>query len=205
VGRTFTTNDVRIADDGEILVRGAGLFDGYDGSPQSMQGLFTDDGFYRTGDLGRFDDEGFLFISGRKSEVFKTSTGRRVSPARIEAVYKKIGYVEQIVVVGQGRPFPAALLSLDDKALAAVLRSRGVVAGGGNGATSLAATPEARTQIESDFEAVGAELNAYERVRRFDVLPRPLTFEGGELTSSLKIKRHVVERKYEKQIDGLYR
>jgi long-chain acyl-CoA synthetase len=205
VGRVFAANDVRFADDGEILVRGPGLFDGYLEATATSAGLFTADGFHRTGDVGTLDAEGFLFLSGRKSEIFKTSTGRQVAPAQIETVYKKIPYVDQIVVVGQGRHHPAALLSINEQELALVLQSRGISISDSASHTDIASLPEARSQIEADIDAAGSELGPHERIRRFDLLSEPLTLEGGELTASLKLRRDVIERKHRELIDRLYK
>jgi long-chain acyl-CoA synthetase len=202
VGKVFRRNEVRLAEDGEILVRGPGLFDGYVGNETAN--IFTTDRFYRTGDLGRFDADGFLFVSGRKSEVFKMSTGRRIAPGKIEAVYRKIPYVEQIVVVGQGRQYPAALLSVNPQLLALALEGGGVSLAGGASATNLASLPAVKSKIKADIEAAGAELGSYEKIRRFDLLPLPLTLDGGELTPSLKLKRDVIECKYRDMIERLY-
>lgn len=204
VGKVFAGNEVRLADDGEILVRGPGVLDGYVGKEPASAQIFTADGFYRTGDLGKIDADGFLFISGRKSEVFKMSTGRQVAPAQIEAVYKKIPYVDQIVVVGRGRHYAAALLTVNPRLLASVLERRGVSLSSGASPANLASLPAVKSQIEADLEAAGAELGSYQRIRRFDLLPLPLTWEGGELTPSLKLKRDVIEQKYRDLIDRLY-
>jgi long-chain acyl-CoA synthetase len=204
VGRVFAMNDVQIAEDNEILVRGPGMFDGYVGNGDVASGNFTPEGFYRTGDLGRFDAESFLYVTGRKSEVFKTSTGRWVAPARVEAAYKKIPYIEQIVVVGKGQRYPVALLTINGPLLAGVLKRRKVTHSEVAGPDNFAGQPAVHSQIAADFEALGTELNAYERIRRFRVLPGLLTLEGGELTPSLKLRREVIAAKYSEVIDGLY-
>lgn len=203
VGQVFAANDLRIAADGEILVRGPGLFDGYVGNEPASADLFTEDGFYRTDDLGRIDGDGFLYITGRKSEIFKTSTGRWVAPAQVETIYKKIPYVEQIVVVGRGRHYPVALLTIDERLLAS-LRGRERSAFVAPGHSDPASTTAVRAWVEADFEAVGSELAPHERIHRFEFLPAPLTLEGGELTPSLKVRREVIERKYGSLIDRLY-
>jgi long-chain acyl-CoA synthetase len=179
VGTVFPANELRFADNGEILVRGQGLFSGYLGSA-AADAKFTPDGFYRTGDLGHIDADGFVFISGRQSDAFKTSTGRWLAPAQIEAVYMAIPYIEQIVVVGRGRPFPLALLAID----------------------AAAAVPQ--SQIAADIEAAGTGLAPAERIRRFAVLPQPLSFEADELTPSLKLRRGIIEQKYADLIERLY-
>ena len=204
VGRAFGLNDLRIADDGEILVRGPGVFDGYVGNEVAPAEVFAPGGFYHTGDLGRIDGDGFLFVTGRKSEAFKTSTGRWVAPAEVEAIYKAIPYVEQIVVVGRGRHFPVALLTIDERLLAKCLEASGRATSVGPGRLDPASMPAIRSQIEADFDAAGSDLAAHERIRRFDFLPAPLTFESGELTPSLKMRRHVIEARHRRLIDHLY-
>jgi long-chain acyl-CoA synthetase len=204
VGRVFAVNDVRVADDGEILVRGPGLFDGYRGAEAGIDERFTEDGFYRTGDLGRIDGDGYLFITGRKSEIFKTSTGRWVAPAQVEATYKKIPYVEQIVVIGRGQRFPVALVSINEQLLASALRRRGRPMPAGPDCRDSASTQVFQSRMAADFEAAGTELASHEQVHHFALLPSPLTFEGGELTPSLKLRRDVIERKYRALIDELY-
>jgi long-chain acyl-CoA synthetase len=204
VGKVFAANEVRIAEDDEILVRGPGLFDGYAGDDALPTGKFTEDGFYRTGDLGRIDTDGFLYISGRKSDVFKTSTGRWVAPAHVEAAYRSIPYIEQIVVFGQGRRFAAALLTVNERLLASTLQNRGLALSADAGGTNLVSLEVVRRRIEADIEAAGSALNTYERIRRFEFLPAPLTFEGGELTPSLKLRRDVIAQKYAALIDRLY-
>lgn len=204
VGSVLAANELRFGDNGEILVRGEGLFSGYLGSTQA-DARFTADGFYRTGDLGHVDADGFLFISGRQSDAFKTSTGRWLAPAQIEAVYTAIPYVEQIVVIGRGRPFPAALLAVDARALASLLAGQGLRAAGGDVTVAqLASLPAARKRIEVDLERAGGGLAAHERIRRFELLPQALSFEADELTPSLKLKRDVIERKYASLIERIY-
>jgi len=204
VGKVFKANDIRVAEDGEILVRGPGLFSGFLEPGGSEGEVFTEDGYYRTGDLGRIDAEGFLFITGRKSDAFKLSTGRWIAPVHIEAAYKKIPYIEQFVVVGRGRPFPAALLTINEKLLASVLRGR-KLSKPARGRHDFGLTSQAfRSQIEVDLEAAGSDLNAYERIRHYESLPVPLSLEGGELTASLKLRREAIEQKYGALIDHLY-
>lgn len=205
VGRVFRANEVRIAEDGEILVRGPGVFDGYLTVGEAVTVPLTMDGYFPTGDLGRLDADGYLFLEGRKSEVFKTSNGRRITPSQIEAVYKQIPYVDQIVVVGHGRPFPVALLAVNRQLLNATAR-----AGGGTTAADRVpsnADAPARQFMErlaADMDLVGSKLAPYERIRRFELLEQPFTPEGGEITPSLKLRRDVIERKYRDLIARIY-
>jgi long-chain acyl-CoA synthetase len=182
VGQPMPGNDVRIGEEGEIEVRGAGLFDGYLGQDRAASGIGPD-GYYRTGDTGRFDDDGYLYLSGRRADAFKLSTGRWIEPAEVEAAYRRIDYIDQFVVVGRHRASPAALIVVDAK--------------GGS--------PIARARIAADLAAAGSTLAHHQRIARFEVLPGPLTIDNDELTSSLKLRRAVIEARYADVIDRLYR
>jgi long-chain acyl-CoA synthetase len=181
VGEPLPGNEVRIGDDGEIEVRGAGLFDGYLGRNAAASGIGPD-GYYRTGDTGRFDDDGYLYLSGRRADAFKLSTGRWIEPAEIEAVYRRIDYVDQFVVVGRHRASPAALVVVDPQRT----------------------TPIARARVADDLAAAGTALAPYQRITRFELLPGPLTIDNDELTPSLKLRRGVIEARYADVIDRLY-
>jgi long-chain acyl-CoA synthetase len=198
VGRPFRANDVRIDAQGEILVRGPGLFDGYLHEQGRPGEAFTGDGFYRTGDLGRLDEDGFLFITGRRSDLFKTSTGRWISPARIEAAYKRIPYIEQIVVLGRGRPYPVALLSLNSALLKTTGRPARPERDAGDSDAAL------RARIDADLAAADVDLTEHERIRRYAFLPAPLSLQQGELTATLKLRRDVIEQRHAALIEALY-
>jgi long-chain acyl-CoA synthetase len=182
VGKPLPGNAVRIGDGGEIEVRGPGLFDGYLGQDAAAS-CIGPDGYYRTGDTGRFDDDGYLYLSGRRSDAFKLSTGRWIEPAEVEAAYRRIDYIDQLVVVGRHRSSPAALIVID--------------AGRGG--------PIARDRIAADLAAAGSALAHHQRIARFEVLPAPLTIDNDELTPSLKLRRAVIEARYADVIDRLYR
>jgi len=190
VGKPLAVNEIRIASDGEILVRGPGVFQGYCGeAPPSDR--FTSDGFFETGDCGYFDNDGFLFLTGRKSEIIKTSTGRRVAPSAIELVYSASPYVDQVIVLGNGRPYLVALVSLNQKAIA-------------EAAGSAKLQPAVRELITHDFADRGAQLAIHERIQDFAILPRALTINDGELTSTLKYRRAQIEQKYRDVIEQMY-
>lgn len=184
VGRPFPHNELHFAPDGEILVRGPGVFNGYCGEGPTP-GQFTRDGFYRTGDLGRLDDDGFLYLSGRKHDLIKTATGRRIAPARVEAVYRQIPEIEHVVVVGNSRPFLVGLMSLRPD-----LREK--------------APDRVRHRIQAAMDALASQLAPAERLRRFAILPEPLRVETGELTPTLKLRRRCIETRHAGLIDSLY-
>jgi len=201
VGRPFAENEIRLADDGEVLVRGPGLFAGYY-RDQRQAARFTPDGFYHTGDVGRLDADGFLYLTGRKAEIIKTSTGRRIAPAQVEAVYARSPCVNQIVVVGNGRKYLVGLVvprpSEIDRQLAA--RPDKPPATG----ETIARASEVRELLAAQFEALGRELAPHERILDFAVLPEPLSVERGEMTPTLKVCRDRVSATYADLIDDLY-
>ena len=200
VGKSLPTNDVRLAEDGEVLVRGSALFRGYieEGAPPER---FTPNGYYRTGDLGRFDSDGFLYLTGRISEIIKTSTGRRVSPVAIEGVYRQSRYVDQIVVIGNNRPQLTALVVLNAPAVEAALAQT-------NDASPTHA--DFRTSgvvmrlVKRDLDRLGDSLAVHEQIRGFAILSAPLSVEHGEITPTLKLRRDRIEARYHQTIEELY-
>ena len=199
VGKPFAMNDIRLSDDGEVQVRGPAVFRGYRGQTPGSD-IFTADGYYRTGDIGRFDDEGFLFLTGRISELIKTSTGRRISVVGVEEVYRQSRYVDQIVVIGRNRPCLTALVSLNAAAVNAGTASQSV-AGPKNGA---AVSAEAIRLVEGDLETLGERLAQHERVRAFRVFDEAPSVENGLITATLKLRRDRIEARYADLIDEMY-
>ncbi len=200
VGKVLATNEVRLTDDGEILVRGPGVFHGYRGTGGPSEG-FTDDGFFHTGDCGHFDREGFLYLTGRKSDMIKTSTGCRVAPARLEAIYGRCPLVEQVVIVGNGRKYLSALVTLNVPAVQESIErcGRSLPAG-----TQLSRSPEVKRLVEECLAGLGNGLASHERPVAVALLPRPLSVSEGELTSAHKLRRAQIERNYSEIIDSLY-
>lgn len=192
VGRPMLANSVRISDEGEVLVGGPGVFGGYL-TGNSRTSRPDVDGFWHTGDLGYLDSEGYLWISGRKSDEFKLSTGRWVSPPSVEAKLRSIPMVEHALVVGKGRKIPVALLSIPQL-------SKGAQSDANQGRR-----PNSADAICDEVLRCTAELPAYVRPGGLLVLIQPFTIEGGELTTNLKIRRTYIEHKYREEIDHLYR
>lgn len=199
VGRPFPGNELRLAEDGEVLVRGPGLFDGYDKDEQRPPHLFTPDGFYRTGDLGRVDADGFWYLVGRKAEMIKTSTGRRISPTAVEGAYSQGRLLDQVVVFGHGRTHLVALVTLKPAAVVAELGLDPSSTG-----EQLANSPAVREGIRAEMEHLGRTLPPYEQVRHFDILPAPLSVERGELTPTLKLRRREIAARHADRIERLY-
>jgi long-chain acyl-CoA synthetase len=199
VGRPISGVDVRIAGDGEILVRGRNVMQGYYRDPQATAAAIVD-GWLHTGDIGDIDGRGFLRITDRKNEIFKTTTGKWISPARIEANIKRSIFVTQAMVVGSGRPHPIALICPNWPLV------RLEVPNLPNDATAetLAAREDVRAFLTHEVHKQTRGLASYEQIRRIIVVPREFSVEGGELSPSMKIKRRVVEQRYAGEIERAY-
>jgi long-chain acyl-CoA synthetase len=199
VGKPLPNLELRIADDGEICVRGPNVMLGYYRDPAATASAIVD-GWYHTGDIGELDADGYLRITDRKKEVFKTSTGKFVAPSRVEASLKRSMYISQAVVVGNGRSHPAALVAPNWEL---VRKELGLAAD--LDPAQLARRPEVRAFLESEVAEHTADLGTYEQVRKIAILPRDLTIEAGELSPTLKVRRRIVEHRYADLIEALYR
>ena len=198
-GKPIPGVEVRIAEDGEILTRGRHVMRGYYRDPDATAATIVD-GWLRTGDIGEIDALGFLHITDRKREVFKTDTGKWISPARIEAAIKRSVFVAQAMVVGSGRPHPAALICPNWDLLRIEL---GLPAD--QPPEALAARDDVKAFVTRLVEKQTRELATFEQVRRAIVIPHEFSVEGGELSPAMKIKRRVVETRYAREIDLAYR
>lgn len=198
VGPRLPEIEVRLATDGEVEFRGPNLFLGYLGDPQATAEAMNE-GWMRTGDLGRFDDDGFLTIIGRKKDIMITSGGKNIAPAPIEAELTKIDLVQDAVLLGDGRKFVAALLSLDDEAARRLMDEHGLPT---DAQPQQAA--EVLAAVQAGVEGVNQSLARVETVREFRLLPRPLSVDEGELTPTLKIRRHVINESFRDLIDEIY-
>ena len=196
VGRVIPGVEIRIAEDGEILVRGPNVFAGYAKDPDATRESFTD-GWLRSGDLGAVDADGFLKITGRKKEIIITAGGKNITPSLIEEALKAIDLVADAVVIGDGRKFLVALLVLDAARAEACQADRAdkVLAH-----ESLAL----RALLQAEIDEVNARLGRVEQIKRFCVLSRPLSLEEGELTPTLKVRRRVVNENFAAEIEALY-
>jgi long-chain acyl-CoA synthetase len=200
VGKPVPPNEIRLADDGEILVRGPGVFRGYyrEAGPSDR---FTADGFYRTGDVGRFDDDGFLYLTGRKAEIIKTSTGRRIAPTRVEEVYRQSPYLDHVVVFGNDRTHLVALITLKPDAVAQALTAAALPVPAPAG---MAALPFVRELVGRELETWGQALAPHERARAFAILPAPLSVADGELTPTMKLRRAAIAARHAALVERLY-
>ncbi len=202
VGRPIRNVDVRIAVDGEIEIHGPGVMHGYYKNETADRDAFTDDGWLRTGDVGHLDDDGYLVITDRKKELFKTSGGKYIAPVRIEQMLRASPFISQAVLVGNGRKFPAALIVPDLNMLASYARLKELHV---ETPAELCHNPRIHDLISRQMDALTAGLSQFEKVKKFALLDRELTVESGELTPTLKIKRRVIDERYRDVIENLYR
>ncbi|HTV74126.1 MAG TPA: long-chain fatty acid--CoA ligase [Candidatus Acidoferrales bacterium] len=197
VGKPIPGVSVRIAEDGEILVRGPNVMKGYYHHDPSV---FTSDGWLLTGDIGELDADGYLRITDRKRELIKTSGGKFIAPARVETAIKRSLYVSQVMLVGEGRPYPAAVLVPHWTLLREQLRIAEELPW-----PLLATRADVREFMQSEVAEQTKDLASYEQVRRVAILPRDLTIEDGELSPTMKVMRRVVEQRYADLIESAYR
>lgn len=194
VGIAFPGFELRIAEDGEIQVKGASVFPKYHKNGEATEDSFTEDGWYKTGDLGRIDDDGFLYIIGRKKDLIITAGGKNVSPGPIEDVIKRCEFVSQALVLGDKRPFISALITLDEEALRPWLESKGL-----NRDMSMeeaSSNAAVRAEVQKWVDQANEGVSRAESVRKFIILPEEFTQENGLMTSSMKVIRPKVIKRY---------
>jgi len=191
---------VRLDEDGEILIKGPCVFAGYYKDPEKTAESFTD-GWLRTGDVGVFDEDGFLKITDRKKDLIITAYGKNIAPQNIENALKTSRYISQAMVYGDRQKYLVALLTLDPEEVGAWAQQEGISPGD---PSELAADPRLRTLVQAEVDRINRELASFENVRKFDVLPHDFSIEAGELTPTLKVKRKVVRQKYGDKIRAIY-
>jgi len=201
VGQPVAGTTIRIADDGEILAKGPQVFAGYWRNPTATAEMFDDDGWFRTGDIGELDDDGFLKITGRKKEILVTAAGKNVAPAPLEDRLRAHPLVSQAVVIGDQQPFIAALITIDVEAFAIWAQEAGSA---GASVAEAADSAELRAVIAGAVGAANTSVSRAESIREFVILPEDLTIEAGELTPTLKVRRAVVATRYEAAIESIY-
>ncbi|HEY3578949.1 MAG TPA: long-chain fatty acid--CoA ligase [Pyrinomonadaceae bacterium] len=202
VGIPFEGIELRIAEDGEILIKGPNVMRGYYGQPEATAAVLKDGWFY-TGDVGHMDKQGRLYITDRKKDLFKLSNGKYVAPQLIESLLKESEFVSQVVVVGTGRKQPAALIVPDWENLNEALAAAGEQSAPKD-REALSKYPAAIKIVQRDIAHLTASLADYERIRRVALLPQEFTIDGGELTPTLKVKRRVIDERFDALIDELY-
>ncbi len=201
VGRPIRHVEVRIAADGEIETRGPNVMRGYYNKPDATREVFTEDGWFKTGDIGALDAEGYLRITDRKKELFKTSGGKYVAPQPIEQRIKQSRFVNQVVLIGAGRKFPAALIVPDWEPLRSYSQHKGLDL---KTEADFCRHPRILDLLQRQVDSLTEDLSRFERVKRVALIEREMTVEGGELTPTLKVKRRVVDEKYKDVIDRIY-
>ena len=200
-GRCLPNQEVKIAEDGEILTRGGHVMQGYYNNPEATAEVLDSEGWFYTGDIGYVNDEGFLFITDRKKNIIVTSGGKNVAPQPIENELILSKYIEQSVMIGDKRKYCTAVVVLSDEAVANWAQKQGL---GLIKTIDFDKHEKLRKLIHQEIERLTASYASYERIKDFYIAPTPFTIESGELTPSLKVKRNVVEEKYKNEIDALY-
>ncbi|HWM54886.1 MAG TPA: long-chain fatty acid--CoA ligase [Solirubrobacterales bacterium] len=199
IGKPFPGCEVKIAEDGEILVKGPNVFQGYYKNDEATRETIVD-GWLHTGDIGEMDSEGFITITGRKKDIIITAGGKNITPANLENEIKQHPLVSQCVVVGDRRPYLVALVTLDPEEVVAYAQENGLP----EDVEQLAANGEIRKAVEDHVATINEKFARVEQVKKIAILPRDLSQEAGELTPTLKVKRAVVASKHEPEIEQLY-
>jgi long-chain acyl-CoA synthetase len=199
VGRPLPGTEVSIADDGEILIRGPQVFQGYYHDPTATDQALTK-GWLRTGDLGAIDDDGFVAITGRKKDLIITSNGKNITPVNIESQLRETRYITEAVVFGDNRPYLVAMLTLDRDETAKLAARLGIPAD----PKTIANDPRVREQVQNEIDAVNAKLARIEQIKRFAILDHDLSQAGGEITPTMKVKRAAVYERHAELFASLY-
>lgn len=201
VGRPLPGFDVRIAEDGEIEIRGESVFTGYWKLEEETRAAFTEDGYFKTGDIGRFDDQGMLFITDRKKDLIITSGGKNVAPQKIESLFKNNPLFAQFLVIGEGRKYLSALVELNLETAAHLAREHGIPF---SRPEDLPADAKFREVVDAVVDERNSHLGRYETIKKYTIVEAEFSIAGGELTPSMKLKRGVVTEKYKDAIEAMY-
>jgi long-chain acyl-CoA synthetase len=202
IGKPFDGIEMKIAEkDGEVLIRGKNVMLGYYNNPEATASVIDEDGFYHTGDVGYIDTDGHFYITDRLKDLFKLSNGKYVAPLQVESLLKQSPLVSQAVVVGSGRKQVGALIVPDWESLKEEMKSLGVDTAGSR--EELSKDSQFIKRMQRDAVDLTRELSDYERVKRVFLLPREFSIDKGEMTPTLKIKRSVIDEKYEEAIDEI--
>ncbi|MDQ0748386.1 long-chain acyl-CoA synthetase [Streptomyces africanus] len=202
VGKPLPGTEVRIADDGEILLRGPGIMEGYHKLPEKTAEVLEADGWFHTGDIGELSPDGYLRITDRKKDLIKTSGGKYIAPAEVEGQFKAVcPYVSNILVHGADRNFCTALIALDEVAITEWAKENGLE---GKSYEEIVSSPVTVEMVDGYVKQLNEGLQRWQTIKKFRLLPRDLDVEHGEITPSLKLKRPVVEREYKHLIEEMY-
>lgn len=202
VGKPIRNVKIRLAEDGEIEAAGPNIMIGYYNKPEATKSVFTEDGWFKTGDIGKIDEDGFLKITDRKKELFKTSGGKYIAPAPIEQMIKGSQYVNQVVLVGSEQKFAAALIVPNFEPLEVYARENNLNL---KSPAEFCSNQQIVKLFENEVDKLTENLSRYEKVKKIALLEDELSVEGGELTPTLKVKRRVVDEKYRDLIESFYK
>jgi len=202
VGQAQPGIEIKIAPDGEILGRGPNIAKGYFKKPEATAEVFLADGWFATGDIGRIDEDGFLYITDRKKDLIVTAGGMNIAPQNIENLLKGDPFISQAMVHGDKRPYPVAIITLNPEELAKFAKEQGIL---NTEPAALAKHPKVVERVSRIVEARNAELQSYAKVKKFAILPADFTVENGLLTPTLKVKRRIITDKHRELLDSLYR
>jgi long-chain acyl-CoA synthetase len=197
VGKTLPGVEAKVAEDGELLLRGPNIFQGYYKNEEATADTIAD-GWLHTGDLARIDEDGFVYIIGRKKDIIITAGGKNITPANLENGLKQNRWISQAVVVGDRRPYLVALITLDPEEAPAFAEQHGLKV------EDLPQSEQMRAEVQTVVDEVNSHVGPVEQIKRFEILPHDLSQETGELTPTLKVKRNVVNEKYAGVVDDLY-
>ena len=200
VGKPLGNVQVRIADDGEILVRGPSVFHAYWNKPQETSDAFVD-GWFKTGDIGRLDEDGFLYVTDRKKDLLKTSGGKFIAPQPIESSLKHNPWIAEAIVIGDKRKFPAVLIIPNFSAVEAYARAEGLVF---SSRLELIVIPQVQARYADMVRSINEDLAQFERLKKFKLLAEELSSSNGTLTASMKIRRRAIEEHFKREIDEMY-
>ena len=202
VGWPFPATDVKIADDGEILLKGPGLMTAYHDLPDATAEALDPDGWFHTGDVGEIDADGFLRITDRKKDMFKTSQGKYVAPSMIDARFKGLcPYASEFLVYGEGKPYCVALIGLDNEAITDWAAKNGLA---GKSFAEIARDEKTQQLIAGYMDALNSDLNRWEQIKKFTIADRELSVEAGDLTPSMKLRRKLVIERFSDRLSALY-
>jgi long-chain acyl-CoA synthetase len=197
VGQPLPGVEAKIADDGELLLRGPNIFQGYFKNEEATREALAD-GWLHTGDLGRIDEDGFIYITGRKKDIIITAGGKNITPANLENGLKQNRWISQAVVIGDRRPYLVALITLDPEEAPAFAEQHGLAV------DDLPRSAEMRAEVQQAVQQVNSAVGRVEQIKKFTILPQDLSQPTGELTPTLKVKRNVVNEKFADEIEALY-
>ncbi|MFK8038104.1 MAG: long-chain fatty acid--CoA ligase [Crocinitomicaceae bacterium] len=201
-GKPLHNVEIKIADDGEILAKGPNVMQGYFNNPEKTAEVFTDDGWFRTGDIGHIEPGGFIKITDRKKEMFKTSGGKYIAPQVMENKFKESRFIEQIMVIGEAQKFPAAVIVPAFEFIAEWTKRKGI--SGVDSWNDVIKNQKVIDRISKEIEYYNSQFGGWEQIKKFELVPEQWTVESGELTPTMKPKRKVVKAKYEDLINAIY-